>query len=339
MNKTTKNNRLLTNPPKLASLIGFVALSTMVLILLSGVSVKAWQRNHLIAFLFSLLVGVGAVISVFNEGESLINKNIKSEPFLKKASEFFAVVIAGLLTFYLSNEIDLGVVVASGLVGVIAATLLPKYKYAAYCGAAYCGSFVGMSSKALLINYNEFILASLIAGLIFLIARNVFSGLGGKLGTIAFTSTTITGLLHNRQFSSSPIITDWKINFWVILMALIAALLSFYINNFLNHGPVMASGIVGLIGGLLLPILFPEYGDLLALVVICASFAGMSTIAHFPNAIYIAITGLLIGILYVFSLPVYGGAGGKLGTIAFTSDLTTYGFKTFLMKFKNQTGK
>jgi len=81
----------------------------------------------------------------------------------------------------------------------------------------------------------------------------------------------------------------------------------------------MGSAIVGLLGSLFLPVLHPERGGLLAVMAICASFAGMSAPERVPNEGLIALAGLFTALIFMFTSPYLGGAGGKLGTIAFGS--------------------
>lgn len=73
-----------------------------------------------------------------------------------------------------------------------------------------------------------------------------------------------------------------------------------------------------MIGGLILPKLFPgEVGDTLAVMAICASFAGMSSPKRITNWWAVLAMGLFSGMIYIPSMPLAGGAGGKLGTISF----------------------
>jgi hypothetical protein len=97
----------------------------------------------------------------------------------------------------------------------------------------------------------------------------------------------------------------------------------------------MASGIVGVVAGLILPVLFPEIGGTLAVMAICASFVGMSSAKHFPNALPLAVAGLFLGLIFIYSMPFLGGAGGKLGTMAFGSGLAVRGFMDLLQGRKS----
>ena len=66
------------------------------------------------------------------------------------------------------------------------------------------------------------------------------------------------------------------------------------------------------------------------MVVICASFAGMSGKNRFPHTWLMLIAGLFSGLVFMFSLPSLGGAGGKLGTIAFGSVIALKGIMELL---------
>jgi hypothetical protein len=304
---------------KILPITGFVLLTAMVLFLLLAATTEAWI-SHTAAGIFAVFVTIGTIIAIFYEGRTLISQAISPVPVSRKVFEFSAVVIGGLITFYFSHDIGMGVVIASSLVGILAAMVVPKYSV-----AAYCGSFVGMSSNALFFNYSEVALASAVAGFVYVLTRDLFAGFGGKLGTIAFIGAAMTALSFRREFLIIPI-ADWQTNLWIIVIAFIAAPLTFYLSHHHENGPVLASGAVGLAGGLILPVLFPEYGSQFAVVAICASFTGMSSKQRCPTFPYIGIAGLVTGILFVFSNPLLGGAGGKLGTIAFASIIATNGF-------------
>ncbi len=94
---------------------------------------------------------------------------------------------------------------------------------------------------------------------------------------------------------------------------------------------VVASCIVGLIGA--------GIGHLfnipnLALVVFAGSFVGMTstTIGSMP---LVFVGGLICGVIYVLSLKIFVGFGGKLGTTAFISTLLVWTFFYLFNKFFN----
>ncbi|MGO1470067.1 MAG: hypothetical protein ACTHW2_08605 [Tissierella sp.] len=96
----------------------------------------------------------------------------------------------------------------------------------------------------------------------------------------------------------------------------LAALLTWYINHNLGHGSLVASGIVGVISALVFP-------ANLAGAFYTASFVGMSSQAIIPSANIAALTGLIAGLVIIFSKDIYAGLGGKGGTsIAFSTQFT-----------------
>jgi hypothetical protein len=85
----------------------------------------------------------------------------------------------------------------------------------------------------------------------------------------------------------------------------------------MNHnfelGAVVASSLVGLIGGLLLPSL--------AVAIYCGSFAGMVSSLLVSDMLSIITIGIFAGLLYVFGSETFKGFGGKLGATAYFATL------------------
>ena len=109
-------------------------------------------------------------------------------------------VIAGaLLTSYLHLFTPLNSVLAAALIGTIASFLPNLNKKSKVLqnipNAMYCGCFVGMSQKHVAIDYSFILIAGMIAGIFYMFSKNLFHGVGGKLGTLAFGSVVISSLL------------------------------------------------------------------------------------------------------------------------------------------------
>ncbi|HHY44249.1 MAG TPA: hypothetical protein GX512_00870 [Firmicutes bacterium] len=231
---------------------------------------------------------------------------------VKDLKLFLSVFVGALVSYWLNVNLGLGAVVASALVGVLAGVVVPAYGV-----PIYCGSFVGMASPKVL-NETGIILAAAVAGVIYVLAQDVFNGFGGKLGTIA-CSGCILACTFLRHPLLSGVVPTWDVGSRLIVTSVVAAVAAYYVNVRMGKGAVLGSALVGLAGGLILPALFPEIGASLATVAICASFAGMSSKARIPNELLMAIAGVIVGLVFMFSSPYLGGAGGKLGTTAFGS--------------------
>ncbi|MBG0771094.1 MAG: hypothetical protein H0S82_05260 [Anaerolineaceae bacterium] len=313
------------------TIFAFLLLSIMVLTLFGFTVYEAWMAHWLGGVLSSIiLVGVG--VGVFLEGKAVFSASTIVDPLRQSALEVLAVLIGGLAAYTLAHDVGLGPVVAASLVGIVAHLVVPKFSTAAYAGA-----FVGMTSDLLLLTHLEVLLASLFSGVVFYLTKPVFPGVGGKLGTIALIGTTMMSLSLQRIFLIAPL-PDFQTSLEIIVIALIATPLTFYLSAAHGNGPVLASGVVGMISGLVLHVIYPEMGTNLAVVAICASFAGMSGRERLPNFGMVLLVALLTGVVFIFSTPHLGGAGGKLGTIAFGSVLAVIGFRWVLGGNGKMTG-
>lgn len=229
-----------------------------------------------------------------------------------------AVTAGAPLTRLLAADLGLGVVVAAALIGLLADRLLPSY-----AAAIYCGAFVGMTSPAVFADLTALTAAGLVAGVVFVAAEQVFDGFGGKLGTVAFVGCAAVALALGTDAGTGSTVSGTTAVGYVLAGAAAAGIT--YVSSVrLNHGPVQASALVGLVGGLVGPTL-PVVGDGIVTVVFCASFVGMATPDRIPGEAATAVAGALCGVLVAATNPVLVGLGGKLGTIAFVACLVVRG--------------
>lgn len=299
--------------------LAFLLISLTVIAFYGITLFQAAQVNVLGSILVGLIL-VGLAIAIYTN-ISQYHFDVAWKFDIKQAFTSILVhALSALITYFLVQQFKLSAVIASALVGLLGAFLLPKLAV-----EIFCGSFVGMCSGAVIPKYFELTLAGAIAGLIFYLAKSFFAGFGGKLGTMAFLSVLITCLIYGGK-GITPI-GDQKIEFsWVvILVAALSTLLTYLLSNYKNLGVVKGASIIGLIGALVLPLLFPDLGKVLPVIAYSASFAGMSSKLRLPTIFPVLVAGLITGIIYLFSFPLYNGVGGKLGTIAFGASLATWG--------------
>ncbi|MBN1786404.1 MAG: hypothetical protein JW825_05425 [Candidatus Methanofastidiosa archaeon] len=103
-------------------------------------------------------------------------------------------------------------------------------------------------------------------------------------------------------------------DFRSILAVLGGTVVTWYLNNELVIGgydmnAVLASGIVGFLGGLFLK----RYAG----QIFCGSFAGMSSSLVIENIYFSIFFGIIAGLIYVIWKDYLNGHGGKFGTTAF----------------------
>lgn len=112
---------------------------------------------------------------------------------------FIVFIIGSLGTYFINERYDIGVVVASSLLGISFGLIFPNVFSNGHslAVALFCGTFIGMSTTSKLTTRISVVHASLIGTIIYLYTAPYFAGLGGKLGLIAFGSTIATAGLYN----------------------------------------------------------------------------------------------------------------------------------------------
>lgn len=297
----------------MVSIIGFIILPITALVLYSNIFVSNVIINgYSWTFILQIILAIALLYEMNQERKREISKK-----YIFTTLDFnnFVAVVGGTITsFTFNNYLGMGSVVATGLVGTIAAIMIPGYSVPIYCGA-----IVGMASCVLFASFPHLVLLGIIAGLVFVLTKNAFNGFGGKLGAIAITGCILTSMLAGKEFLTGGAIPGWDTGKYIMIYSVIAAITSNIINLRLKHGAVFGSGVVGLLGGLIMPYLYPAIGGNIAIMMICASFAGMTAPTRLPNEIYIGLAGVFSAFFYIYSMPYFGGTGGKLGTIAFIS--------------------
>jgi len=110
-------------------------------------------------------------------------------------------VPVGAVICYLLNVFGgLGSVLSAGVTGTVASFMPEFNKGSRYLEklppAIYCGVFVGMSSSEIVPSIGFVAAAGILAGVFLMLSKNLFLGVGGKLGTVAFGGVIIVSLLY-----------------------------------------------------------------------------------------------------------------------------------------------
>lgn len=247
---------------------------------------------------------------------------IEHETFDYKS--FIYTALGSLLTFILHKETMLSTVTASALVGMIGYFICKKQSL-----GIYAGSFAGMIGP--MFTYPQAIIISLLVGAIFMFSSKSYLGFGGRLGTIGLTATLVGALIFNHIYFDTTILS-YKAYFGIISFGIIGGALTYLIQHKYNINPVLASGLIGLIFGLILPELL-TYGVIYSIVLFQNSFIGMASKNRLNNIFEALFASFIGSILFIVLFPAFQGLGGKLGTTAMISVLIVYQLKNFI----NQT--
>lgn len=110
------------------------------------------------------------------------------------------IPVGAFSSFYLNHFLHLGPVISAAATGAAASFLPILNKRSRYMNqipaAIYCGAFIGMSSTGVAPNFLFITTASFFTAILLLFSKNLFAGVGGKLGTLAFAGVAITSMLY-----------------------------------------------------------------------------------------------------------------------------------------------
>lgn len=113
----------------------------------------------------------------------------------------------------------------------------------------------------------------------------------------------------------------------ILIISIVAGMATYIVSHILKRAAVIASAIITLVSGLILPYFFPTIGSMLATAAACSSYAGMISLENALNLFEMAVISLMTGILFIAARSAYLGIGGRLGTIAAISCFAWLGFK------------
>ncbi|HDZ07002.1 hypothetical protein [Maribacter sp.] len=118
----------------------------------------------------------------------------------EKISVIVWVPVGAVICYLLNVYGELGSVLSAGITGTVASFVPQINKESPYLeklpAAIYCGVFVGMSSSEIVPTIGFVTAAGLVAGVFLLLSKNLFLGVGGKLGTVAFGGVIIVSLIY-----------------------------------------------------------------------------------------------------------------------------------------------
>ncbi|CQH55350.1 uncharacterized protein HHUB_2222 [Halobacterium hubeiense] len=291
---------------------GFAALALAPAVLLAGAATAQPDTGTTTAARTAIVLAAGT--AVVAERDVLDAIPLADTLHVRDAGVTVAATVLGsVATYALSVHADLGPVLASAGVGLVAGLVVP-----AIAVAVYCGSFVGMASPALFPTPVGVATAGLAAGVGLVAADGVFDGVGGKLGTLAFAGCLAAAVATPASFPSGTALPTSTL-LVAVPVAAVAAVVAFHLHAERGHSTVVASALVGVLAVALRPALSHVTDAPLAAVAFCASFVGMSAPRRLHSNRVVALAGALAAVVFLLTSPVFGGAGGKLGTTAFVA--------------------
>jgi len=110
-----------------------------------------------------------------------------------KLKMMICAIVGVMVTWFINHQMGYGPIIANGMVGVLAAALLP----APLAGVMYTASFVGMSGLGVISSLLASLIGGIVVGTVIIFTPEIYAGIGGKGGTTAALSGHITRAIMN----------------------------------------------------------------------------------------------------------------------------------------------
>jgi len=282
------------------------------------------------ASFFIMLVLLGLILTaIISEFFKEQKREMIQTPTKELVYSFVFVVVGTLIPYYMSMLFDIHVVIGSAFVGILFHFALRKYEI-----EAYCGSFAGMIS-ILVVGPFEILLVALLTGIVFVLAKPVWKGFGGKLGTIGFVGTVGSILILGKEFLAPITIPDETL---FVVFSVLGVVTTYIVQHMFKQTATLASSATSLVVALIAHYIL-RLNPVYMTVFFAASFVGMADKTKINGLFTAAFAGFIIGYIFLMFAPYLNGAGGKLGTMAFLTTLSIHGMNELIIYTKAYSNK
>ena len=180
------------NINKVVRLFMIVSVLFIQIVFLAAIAKNNYETNN-----FTAILSIFFVTLIILFGYKYLDLHHQEYTY-EKFSVAIWVPIGAIICHVLFLYTDFGSVLSAGIVGTLASFLPYLNRKSSYLqklpSAIYCGVFVGMSSTEITPSLGFVISAGVLAGIFLLLSKNLFVGVGGKLGTMAFLGVFIVYL-------------------------------------------------------------------------------------------------------------------------------------------------
>lgn len=234
---------------------------------------------------------------------------------------------AAAIAQFLTREAGMPLLVAGSVVAVVIglSEVIDSPVDWRAAGAGYAGVCVGLLPPYVTQSSWLVIAAAVISGALWsLVGPSVWTGIGGRMGTVAFIGASFIYLIADafgmeRDHTVLPLPMSGLAHWSVVPVGAIAAVLTWIVIDRLRVPFVLASGTLSLVVCTSLAVAEPVPQSVLSVAFFGGTFVGGVSARRLPNVAWVAAAGAIYGSLMLhFQGPLTGHVGviGATGSIA-----------------------
>ena len=283
------------------------------------------SRNIFWIFLtgaISLLVFIGLRSEILMVREIKIKREDFRFPILLKS--FLVILSSALLTFLFAGIFSLTTIFAASLICVIYTFIFPNHQ-----PEAYSGTVAGMIGAYLCESWVVALTTAFVTGLVFILFKPYFNGVGGRGGSIPYVATT---LVIRLVYDLTPR-QQAPFDETYLIPALFTLVGITFLTYILQEKGILTIVRSAMIIALLFSIVIPIEHYTLTTAMFAGTVVGMSSSDRIENYNQLLIISLLCYVLFIPSYHILDGIGGKIGILCLLAYYGSIGFQTLVEYF------
>lgn len=285
--------------------------------------------NNVLWILVTIIMSVLVFIGLRSEIRTVRTVKLARADFQLSvlAKSFFVVVSSAIVTFFFAEFFNTTTILAASLICVVYTYLFPDNQ-----PEAYSGTVGGMIGAYLCDDWTVAVATAFLTGLVFLVFKPYFSGVGGRGGSIPYVATTLAVRLIFRLVPGSQTPIERSLMLPAFLTIIIVAFLTFILHEKGILTIVRSAMILALLTEILIP---AEYSTLIT-AAFAGTILGMSSTDRIENYWHLLVVALICSILFIPSFHILDGIGGKLGILCLLSYYASTGLEMAVRSFEQR---
>lgn len=275
--------------------------------------------------LISLLVFIGLRSEMRTVKETKLNREDYRMPVLAKS--FLVVVSSALVTYFFTDSFNTTTILSASLICVIYTYVFPDHQ-----PEAYSGTVAGMIGAYLCENIIVSITTAVATGLVFILFKPYFKGVGGRGGSIPYVATTLVVrvIFQLKPRQQVPIEQAY------VIPALFTICAIGFLTYILHKKGILTIVRSAMMIAFVFSIIIPHEHYTLTTAMFAGTVVGMSAVDRIDHYVQLLIINLITFLLFIPSFHILDGIGGKIGILCLLSYYGSLGIKILIESFEKK---
>lgn len=292
---------------------------------------SSFTTNNIFWILITIMMSIFVFVGMRSEIKMVRKTTLKRSDFQfpDLAKSFLVIVSSALIVYFFTNIFHTTTIFSASLICVIFTYLFPNNQ-----PEAYSGTVGGMIGAYLCEDWTVALVTALVTGLVFIVFKPYFSGVGGRGGSIPYVATTLVVRIIFQLVPDSQTPIEQELILPSIAMIIIITFLTYWLHEKGLLTIVRSAMILAFLAEILIPV---EYSTLIT-AAFAGTVVGMSTTDRIENYWHLLLVAIICSILFIPSFHILDGIGGKLGILCLVSYYGSTGLK-IMIRFMTKNAK